>query len=211
MCREELPTVSRAQKASTLANTEALHINSDGTTLHQRKIAGALVNGMVFGVHTVPDGSANSALNAITEEFTKVKQVGAELQVPTANITLKNVVASTSDWASTQTKLNKLLQQSHSLPNLVENKCAMHLGGNLRVAKVAGSQNCSSETPESDLEGKRKHSDIDSCVHAVAKLVGHLGVPEYGHGCKTSQEFLEIKTRNPQLQQRNSTIMQPKQ
>ena len=201
MRRKELPTVSCAQKASTLANTEALHINSDGTTLHQRKIAGALVNGMVLGVHTVPDGSANSALNAITEEFTKVKQVGAELQVPTANITLKNVVASTSDGASTQTKLNKLLQQSHSLPNLVENKCAMHLGVNLRVAQVAGSQNCSSETPESDLEGKRKHSDIDSCVHAVAKLVGHLGVPEYGHGCKTFQEFLEIKTRNPQLQQ----------
>ena len=71
---------------------------SDGTTLNQRKIAGALVNGMVLGVHTVADGSANSALNAITEEFTKV---GAELQVPTANITLKNVVASTSDGAST--------------------------------------------------------------------------------------------------------------
>ena len=83
MRREELPTVSCAQKASTLANTEALHINSDGTTLHQWKIAGALVNGMVLGVHTVPDDSANSALNAITEEFTKVKQVGAELQVPT--------------------------------------------------------------------------------------------------------------------------------
>lgn len=106
-----------------------------------------------------------------------------------------------SDLASTQTRLNKLLQQSHSLPNLVENKCAMHLGVNLRVAQVAGSQNCSSETPESDLEGKRKHSDIDSCVRAVAKLVGHLGVPEYGHGCKTFQEFLEMKTRNPQLQQ----------
>ena len=103
MRREELPTVSRAQKASTLANIEALHINSDGTTLNQRKIAGALVNGMVLGVHTVADGSANSALNAITEEFTKVKQVGAELQVPTANITLKNVVASTSDGANTQT------------------------------------------------------------------------------------------------------------
>ena len=44
MRREELPTVSRAQKASPLANTEALHINSDGTTLNQRKIAGAQVN-----------------------------------------------------------------------------------------------------------------------------------------------------------------------
>ena len=106
MRHEELPTVSRTQKASTLANTEALHINSDGTTLHQWKIAGALVNRMVLGVHTVPDGSANSALNAITEEFTKVKQVGAELHVRTVNITLKNVVASTSDGASTQTKLN---------------------------------------------------------------------------------------------------------
>ena len=59
------------------------------------------------------------------------------------------------------------------------------------------------------LKGK-ENSDIDSCVHAVAKLVGHLGVPEYGHGCKTFQEFLEIKTRNLQLQQRNSTVKQPK-
>ena len=50
----------------------------------------------------------------------------------------------------------------------------MYLGGNLRVVQVAGSQNCNSETSESDLEGKRKRSDIDSCVHAVAKLVSHL-------------------------------------
>jgi len=199
MRREELPTVSRAQKAAKLAATEALHVNSDGITLNQQKIAGALVNGMVLGVHTVADGSANSAFDAITTEFSKVKEVGAELQVPTANITLKNVVASTSDGASTQTKLNKLLRKAHSIPSLVENKCAMHLGVNQRVAQVAGSQQCSSETTESGFEEKRKYSDIDSCVHSVAKLVGHLGVPEYGHGCKTFQEFLEIKTRNPHL------------
>ena len=71
---------------------------------------------MVLGVHTVPDGSANSAMNATMEAFTKVKQVGTELEVPT------DVV---------------------------------------------------------------KHSYIDSCVHEVAKLVGHLGVPKYGHGCNT--------------------------
>ena len=145
MRHEELPTVSRAQKAAKLAATEALHVNSDGTTLNQQKIAGALVNGMVLGVHTVADGSANSAFDAITTEFSKVKEVGAELQVPTTNITLKNVVASTSDGASTQTKLNKL-RKAHSIPNLVENKCAMHLGVNLRVAQVVGTQQCSSET-----------------------------------------------------------------
>ena len=88
MRREELPTVSRAQKASTLANTKTLHINSDGIALNRRKIAGALVNGMVLGVHTVADGYANSALNAITDQ----SETGwCKLQVPTANITLNNV------------------------------------------------------------------------------------------------------------------------
>ena len=81
MRREELPTVSRAQKAAKLAATEALHINSDGTTLNQQKIAGALVNGMVLGVHTVADGSANSAFDAITTEFSKVKEVGKTSQI----------------------------------------------------------------------------------------------------------------------------------
>jgi len=66
---------------------------------------------MVLGVHTVADGSANSAFDAITTEFSKVKEVGAELQVPTANITLKNVVASTSDGASTQTKLTNFFEK----------------------------------------------------------------------------------------------------
>lgn len=44
MCREELTTVSMAHKASIIssdaAKKEKLHLNTDGTTLQQRKLGG---------------------------------------------------------------------------------------------------------------------------------------------------------------------------
>ena len=57
MQREELPTVSRAHKAHKLGGSILLDLVSDGTTKKVQKKGASLVNGMVIGVHDLPDGS----------------------------------------------------------------------------------------------------------------------------------------------------------
>lgn len=48
---------------------------------------------------------------------------------------MDNIVSSTSDAASTQTKFTHLLEKETG-KQIVENKCSMHLGVNLRLAQV---------------------------------------------------------------------------
>ena len=48
MCRDELPTVSRAHKAHYLGSAQSIALNSDGTTKHQQKKAASIMNGMVL-------------------------------------------------------------------------------------------------------------------------------------------------------------------
>ena len=108
---------------------------------------------------------------------------------------------------------------------IIDNKCAMHLGVNLRAAQVKAAsmftsidqlpydgegQNdilsscCSaSDSSESDYEESESkfscnstlNRDIDLFVHELAKLFGHLGTPEYCHGSSTFRVFLESKVR----------------
>ena len=58
MRSQEMPTISRVQKASELMQAEQWHLNSDGTTLQQQKTVAFLINGIVFGIQDVPDGSS---------------------------------------------------------------------------------------------------------------------------------------------------------
>ena len=106
-----------------------------------------------------------------------IKQIGDELGYCTTGLTLAKVQSSTSDGAATQSKLNRLLQEEKDEGELVENKCAMHLGANIRTAQVAGIQ-------QYNNEGKQDRYEGDSFVHAAAKLIGQHGVPEYGQGGK---------------------------
>ena len=77
--REELPTISRAYKAHKLEGSTSLDLGSDATTKILQKTGASLVNGMVLGVHDIPDGSTNATLEAIQTEMEPVKQIGEEL------------------------------------------------------------------------------------------------------------------------------------
>ena len=101
------------------------HLNSDGTTLHQAKKVGFLINGIVLGVCDVADCSSQTALDALRRELQKLDSVEPDA--------LSRIVSSTLDGALTQSKFNRLLRSS-TQGSIVENKCAMHLGVNLQHA-----------------------------------------------------------------------------
>ena len=170
MRSQEMPTISQAQKASELMKSDQWCLNSDGTTLMQQKKVAFLINGIVFGVHDVPDGASQTTLDALKAELTKTGSVAAKA-FPSNNQDFKvsHIVSSTSDSASTQTKLSHLLEKEAG-HKIVENKCAMHLGVNLRTAQVKAAANftdhlcnkeeatlsssCSSESDYEDVGGK---------------------------------------------------------
>ena len=172
-------------------------------------------------MHGVSDGSAQATLDAIKAELCKVKEVGSadKISQDKCGIAITKVVSFTSDGVSTQAKFNHLLKQEMGTENegtLVENKCAMHLGVNLRHAQVKAVADIevntseldnmgelSSDLDSEDLESEREvtrnseqnFSDIDLFVHEVSKLFGHLGTPEYCHGASAFRVFLESKVR----------------
>ena len=112
-----------------LAKYEQWHLNSDGTTLQQAKKVAFLINGIVLGVHDVSDGSSETPLDTLKAELQKMGKSGSDIT---------HIVLSTSDGASAQCKFNRLLEKESRKPQgtIVENKCAMHLGVNLRHAQV---------------------------------------------------------------------------
>ena len=69
-------------------------------------------------------------------EMEAIKQIGDELGYCTTGLTLAII---NIRWCS-NTKLNGLLQEENDEGELVENKCVMHLGANIRTAQVAGIQ-----------------------------------------------------------------------
>ena len=138
---------------------------------------------VALGVELVPDGKALSSLEEVKSTFSRIKHVATELELPNAhNVSMKMIKSTISDKASTQRCFNRHLSAEISpddnSESLVEAFCGMHLGVHLRTAAVKGM----------DLVWKNGsiHTTgciIDTCVHAVCKLLGHLGVsPEYGHG-----------------------------
>ena len=199
MCSHELVTISAAHKATRLAEAESCHINSDGTTLNQKKVQGFLANGVTLGVTDVTDGSATAAFEEMQVILDDIKEVATELSLPNADhIGWSMVKSAMSDRASTQTALNKLIVTStavHKDQQATENVteqcgeaesaavleafCGMHLGINLRVAEVNG------------FDRVVSGSGIDSLVHAVCKLIGHLGGPEYSKGVQCFPEFIK--------------------
>ncbi len=74
MRRQELTTVSLAHKATVTsileqAKSGALHLNTDGTTKSQKKHEGAAIGG------EVPDGSADSTIDDVSQELQKLKGI----------------------------------------------------------------------------------------------------------------------------------------
>lgn len=187
-----------AHKASTIVQSETLHLNSDGTTKFQKKIEGVAVNGFVFSLNEVPDGTADSAIEDIATELSKLRDIARALNLSNPekiNWTLFS--SSTSDSAATQKRFNRLLQQRRDedlekygspaaeATELVENLCAMHLGSNLRKAFWEGVKD---QSKKEDTEG-RDYAPVDTFIHEFCKLFGTHGVKEYGCGQASKTSF----------------------
>ena len=148
MRKDELVTVCSAQKATLLceaaASASGFHLNTDGTTKNQKKIGSVVVNDIVVSVNELCDGTAATAIDDISRELEKLRTTARSLGIPNANsINWTLLVSSTSDSASTQKRLNKLIQEcreadaekfGHATSDtmeLIENFCSMHLGARL--------------------------------------------------------------------------------
>ena len=56
--RSGLKTVNDIHKASVLAASHMMHLNSDGTTLGQQRLGAVIINGLVISVNELANGSA---------------------------------------------------------------------------------------------------------------------------------------------------------
>ena len=72
-----------------------------------------MANDMVVSINELPDGKAISAIEDISREFEKLRRVAEILGLPNANsINWTLVKSSTSDSASTQKRMNKLIEEN---------------------------------------------------------------------------------------------------
>lgn len=203
MRREELTTINLAHNVESLLKSDSLNLNCDGTTLSQRKLQGAAINGIVLSVNEIPDGSADSMIADISYELQKLRNIANKLNLPNADrINWTLITSSSSDSASTQKRFNKLVKEKKEedreqfgppgecpdFTELVENFCCMHLGVNLRKAFFS--------TTDSADSGVMDSASSDVLVHEFCKLLsitgGKHGVPEYGHGAVTFPDFLAL-------------------
>ena len=202
MRTEELNTVSTIHKAmivhDSLEHNKPLHLSMDGTTLNQKKLGGTAINDMVLSVNTLPDGSAETAIDNVAKELEKLRKMATALKLPHANSINWTIFSSmTSDSTSAQKRCTKLMRKYQDLDrkkfgqaepeaiDIVEKFCAMHLGCNLRKAFLDGTNNLSSG-------GTREYHSVDVFVHEFCKLFGHYGVPEYAYGATKFPDFLNI-------------------
>ena len=107
MRTEELNTICTAHKAIVVHNSikhdKPLHLSMDGTTLNQKKLGGAAINDMVLSVNTVADGAAETAMEDVSKELEKLRNMATALKLTHANSINWTIFSSmTSDSASTQ-------------------------------------------------------------------------------------------------------------
>ena len=207
MGREELKTICDAHKAtvlcSDLAKTRGIHLNIHGTTKQQQKLGGVVANSAVMGVNELPDGKVVSTIEDISREFEKLRKTAQMLDLPNPNsISWTLVVSSTSDSASTQKRVNKLIEEQRKLDeekfwpatietiDQIEIFSSMYLGINLRKAFLNGTMECDNLKVE---EPEQKYHRVDTLVHEFCKLFGRTGVPEYTSGVLSFPDFLELK------------------
>ena len=126
------------------------------------------------------------------------------------------------DSASTQKKLNRLIQERKEADEekygsinedgieLVRNFCAMHLGVNLRKAFIqsispSDTVNCdqietddhqvtSDKETSQQSESTRTYEPVNNFVHEFVKEFGACGTPEYAVGCVQFPDFLELQS-----------------
>ena len=111
MRKEELKTISNAQKATLLCESanEGYRI---GTTKNQMKLGALAINEITISVNEVPDGTADSIISNISAELQKLRSIAHTLKIPNADQI--NVTSSTSDSAANQTHLVRVTSQAYS-------------------------------------------------------------------------------------------------
>ena len=157
---------------------------------NQRKLNTTAFNVVVISVSEIADGKAETIIEDINQQFKRLREVASQLGIENHSmLNFSMIHSSTSDSASTQKRLNDLLEKckgedSQLLPcanseclEIVNNFCAMHLGVNLRKAFVAAQ---ASENQES----------IDTFVYEFCKLFGSHGTLEYAVGCVQFPDLL---------------------
>ena len=111
----ELETVNMAYKATHVSNVAqdgVLSLNSDGTTLGQIKHGTTVISGTLVSVNELPDGCAESIIEDMDCELRKLRDAAHMLKLCNADsINWTLVSSSTSDSASTQRKLNALIEE----------------------------------------------------------------------------------------------------
>ena len=207
MRKEELVTVSSAHKASVLCEaaktSSGFRLNTDGTTKNQKKLGGIVINDTILSVNELSDGTALTAVDDISKELEKLRTTAKLLGLPNANsINWTMLVSSTSDSASTQKRLNKLIQERREedekrfgaattdTVELIETFCAMHLGVNLRKAFLSGLDS------DDVAASSRKYNSVDQFVHEFCKLFSPHGAPEYACGAQAFPDFLALMSQS---------------
>ena len=212
MRKEELKIISDTHKAhiicSDVSKGKGIYLNTDGTTKQQKKLGGVVANDMVVSINELPDGKAVSAIEDISREFEKLRRVAEMLGLPNANsINWTLVKSSTSDSASTQKHLNKLIKENRQIDeerfgpatctvemlDLIETFCSMHLGVNLRKAFLSGTM----ETKQDE-----RYHRVDTFVHEFCKLFGKTGGPEYACGVLSFPDFLKLQVSTTKDEER---------
>ena len=168
---------------------------------------GVAINNMVLSVNELPDGTAESVIADVSRELKKLRKTAYALGMSNPiSINWTLLVASTSDSASTQKRINKLIEECREedeakygsatieIVELDENFCSMYLGINLHKAFLSGIA-CQS----GDLSKSRKYHPVDTLVHEFCKLFGKHGTPEYGCGVLAFPDFLALKEDDSSL------------
>ena len=82
-------TISEAHKASVICEQlqagKTLHLNTDGTTLVQKKINSIAINNTVISIDEVHDGTAETVINDVSKQLQKLREMAFALNLPNAN------------------------------------------------------------------------------------------------------------------------------
>jgi len=75
---DEMCTISEAHKASVICEQlqagKTLHLNTDGTTLAQKKINSIAINNTVISIDEVHDGTAETVINDVSKQLQKLRE-----------------------------------------------------------------------------------------------------------------------------------------
>ena len=91
---------------------KGFHLNSNGTTKHQKKLQVVAINDLVVSVNEVTDGTASSIIADISRELQTLRDTAHALGMQNPNsINWTMIVSSSSHSAATQKKMNMLVEE----------------------------------------------------------------------------------------------------